>query len=420
MKNLIKTFGRGLKRFNDWVLSINTGTLLVAILTFIVGWQLGHRDVQINFNNARPNVTFENQQAPKNVNVDFKLFWDTWDLVNRQYLDKKALDPNKMFYGAIQGMVAAIGDPYTVFLPPEQQQASKEELSGTFEGVGIQLGFNKDKRMVVIAPLSGTPADKAGIKAGDIIVKIDNKDTANMTLPEAVKLIRGPRGTQISLTIYHDGDTDTKQVTLTRDDILVKSVQLSYKTTQSGKKIAYIQLSRFAEKTENEWQDAVKDIQNQNPQGLILDVRNDPGGLLESAVFVGSEFLDGGNVVLQENAQGERSAYPVNRTGKLLNIPMTVLVNKGSASASEIVAGALQDRGRAKLVGDKTFGKGTIQEAQDLPGGAGIHITVAKWLTPNGRWANESGGFNPDYQVNMDQSDPTKDPQLDRALDLLN
>lgn len=413
---------------------INSRTTLLAILTFLLGWQLGHRDVQVRWTNYKPTVSIINKEPPQEVNIDFKLFWDTWDLVSRSYIDKKALDPHKLFYGAISGMVSAIGDPYTVFLPPEQQKSSKEELNGSFEGVGLELGFNKEKRLVVVTPLDGTPADKAGIRSQDVILEINEKDATNMTIPEAVKLIRGPRGTEVALLIMREGEDEPKSYKLVRDTIIVKSVELSFKQTPSGKNIAAIKLSRFAERTKEEWEQAVEEILSKNPDGVILDVRNNPGGFLEGAVFIASEFLEGGNVVLQENNQGERIAFKVNRLGRLTKIPLQVLINKGSASASEIVAGALQDRKRAKLIGEKSFGKGTIQEAQDLEGGTGIHITVAKWLTPNGKWVNETNGLDPDFKVESDEqsssasqskedsttrpSDGSKNPQLNKALEL--
>lgn len=403
---------------------INGLTLLIAILAFLIGWQLGHKDLNLQWSQYRPNVKVENKEPPKEVRVDFKLFWDTWDLLSKQYLDKKAVDPNKMFYGAISGMVAAVGDPYTVFLPPEQQKASKEELGGSFDGVGIQLGFNKDKRLVVMSPLDGTPAQKAGIKANDIIVKIGDKDTTSVTLPEAVKLIRGPKGSEVSLTIFREGEEAPKEYKLVRDTIIVKTVTLSFKETPSGKKIGVIKLIRFGERTNDEWNEAVSQILSQAPQAVILDVRNNPGGFLEGAVYVASEFLDGGDVVLQENARGQRFPYKVNRVGKILKLPMVVLVNKGSASAAEIVAGALQDRRRAQIVGSQSFGKGTIQEAEDLPGGAGIHITTAKWLTPDGHWVNATDGLVPDIKVADDEEndkadEDKKDLQMEKALELL-
>ena len=397
---------------------INVRLILIATLAFFLGWQLGHRDVSFSWANYKPTISIINKEPPKNINIDFKLFWDTWDLVSRQYIDKKAIDPNKLFYGSISGMVSAIGDPYTVFLPPQQQKSTTEELNGSFEGVGIELGFDKDKRLVVMAPLQGTPAEKSGIKPKDMIVKIGEKDTNGMTLPDAVNLIRGPKGTPINLTIFRDGDTDTKTFNLTRDTIIVKSVESSFKDTPKGKKVAIIKLSRFGERTRDEWMSAVEEITSSKPDGVILDLRNNPGGYLEGAVFVGSEFLDGGDVVLQENNEGVRVPFKTDRTGRLTKIPLAVLINKGSASASEIVAGALQDRKRATLVGEKSFGKGTIQEAQELPNKTGIHITVAKWLTPNGRWVNATEGFDPDVKIEADKQDATKDPQLNKALEL--
>lgn len=403
--------------------NFNPKILLIAILAFLLGWQLGHREVQIKWANYRPTVSIINREVPKNHNLDFKLFWDTWDLLSRTYIDKKALDPSKLFYGAISGMVSAVGDPYTVFLPPEQQKSTKEELNGSFDGVGIQLGFKDEKpsRLVVIAPVGGTPAEKAGIKPQDLIVKIDDKDTTGMSVPEAVRLIRGPKGTKVNLTIYREGEPDTKVYTLTRETIIVKSAEVNFKEVKDGKNIAVIKLSRFGERTKDEWTETVNEIISKNPSGAILDLRNNPGGYLEGAVFIASEFLDGGDVVLQENNEGVRIPFKVNRGGKLTKLPMVVLINKGSASASEIVAGALQDRKRAKLLGEKSFGKGTIQEAQELPGGTGIHITVAKWLTPNGRWVNETQGLDPDVKIEAEKEDSTKDKdtQLDKALELL-
>lgn len=409
----------------DFLKRFNLLTLIVFILAFILGWQIGHRDYQAKWAGFTPTIKVESKQPPQNITIDFKLFWDTWNLVSQSYWNKKAIDPNKMFYGAIQGMVAAIGDPYTMFLPPEQQKSSKEDLGGSFSGVGIELGFNKDKRLVVIAPLDGTPAKTAGIKPLDMIVKIDGKDATNMNLLEAVNLIRGPKGTDVTLTIFREGEANTRDIKLTRDTIVVKSVQLDFKNTKSGKKIAVIKLTRFGERTNDEWNSAVSGILAEGPTGIVLDVRNNPGGFLDGAVFIASEFLDGGDVVLQENSQGQRSSYKVNRAGKLLKLPLVVLINKGSASASEIVAGALQDRKRATLIGEQSFGKGTIQNAEDLASGTGIHITIARWLTPLGRWVNDTNGLDPDVKVDLPKPvdnqpvDATADPQQDKAFEIL-
>lgn len=407
----------------ELIRKINFNTFLIALLTFFLGWQLGHKDVLIQWNNLSSKIKIENKQPPKEINLDFNLFWDTWDLLNKTYLDKKALEPQKMFYGAISGMVSSVGDPYTFFLPPEVQKSSKEELNGSFEGVGIQLGFNKDKRLVVIAPLSGSPAQKAGIKPKDMIVSIDDKDTSNITLPEAVKQIRGVKGTKVKLTILRPGDDETRDFELIREQIIVKSVELSFENTPGGKKAAILKLTRFGERTQDEWKVAISEILASPGDGVVLDLRNNPGGFMEGAVFIASEFVEGGDIVLQENAQGERVSLKVNRKGKLTKMPLVALINKGSASASEIVAGALQDMKRAQLVGEKSFGKGTIQEAADLPGGTGLHVTVAKWLTPNGRWVNETEGLEPDVKIeepeDLDEKEGDEDPQLEKALEML-
>lgn len=408
---IIKSFFRMSRMFG-------LGKFLIVVLAFILGWQLGHRDLTLQWQNYKPQVNVLNQQPPnEETNIDFTLFWNTWDLLSKQYIDKKALDPQKLYFGAIQGMVAAVGDPYTVFLPPQAQQTTKEQLGGSFEGVGIQLGYNKDKRLVVIAPLKGTPAEKAGIKAGDMILKIGDKDTSTLTLPEAVSLIRGAKGSTVVLTTFRENDSKPEEVSLERDTIVVKSVEYQSKETKSGKKVAYIRISSFGEKTKGEWDDAVSQALSEAPQGVIVDVRNNPGGFLDDAVYIASEFLDGGKVMMQENSSGNRQDISVLRAGKMLKLPMAVLINKGSASASEIFAGAMQDRKKGLLVGEISFGKGTIQSAEDLPQGTGIHITTAKWLTPEGRWIHNIG-LTPDDKVDSGD-DTTIDPQLDKALSLL-
>lgn len=424
---------------------INGGFLIILVLTFVLGWQLGHRDYVAQWTNFKPNLKIVNEQPfDRNTNIDFKLFWETWDLVSSKYIDKKALDPQKLYYGAIQGMVAAIGDPYTVFLPPEAQKASKEQLGGSFEGVGLQLGYNKDKRLSVIAPLKGTPAEKAGVRAGDLIFKINDKDAINLSLPEAVSLIRGPKSSQVSLSLIRDNEPKPIDVQITRDTIVVKTIELQTKTTKpatpavtpastptqtrqsavetkttkSGKSVAYIRVSQFGEKTRGEWDQAISDALAQAPQGVIVDVRNNPGGFLDAAIYLASDFLDGEIVVIQEDARGNRQVLSTVFKGRLLKLPVVILINKGSASASEILSGAIQDHKRGILVGEQTFGKGTIQTTEDLPGGTGLHITTAKWLTPSERWIHNVG-LTPDIKVEVKDNDPG-DPQLDKALEVLN
>ncbi|MDP3955348.1 MAG: S41 family peptidase [bacterium] len=404
---------------------IRTTIIVIALVTLsgFIGYNLGQKQLSVQIENLKPTVTINREVPVGKENVDFALFWETWDRLKASYLNKSALDERKMVYGAISGMVASLGDPYTVFLPPQEQKQSREELSGAFEGVGIQLGY-KDSRLAVVAPLSGTPADKAGVKAGDLIYKIKDevknidKETTGMTLPEAVTIIRGPKGSPVTLTLAREGEKEPLEVRLIRGTIFVKSVEVSFKDG-----VADLKLSRFGERTFQEWEEAVNQIVEKKAKGevksLVLDLRNNPGGFLQGAVFVASEFLPDGEVVKQENSRnGGTQTSSVDRKGRLTDIPLVVLINQGSASASEIVAGALQERGRAKLVGEKSFGKGTVQEAEDLPGGSGLHITIARWLLPSGK-SIDKDGITPDVEVKMDESDQMKDPQFEKAIELL-
>lgn len=398
-------------------LSVIRNIILILSLLIIsggLGYNLGQKNALGSKTAAPVSYNLINQNDPAAKNIDFSLFWTVWDKLDQTFFDKAALDPQKMIYGAISGMVSSLGDPYTVFLTPSQNKETKDELGGLFEGIGAQLGI-KDKKIVVVAPLKDMPAEKAGIKAGDWIVKIDGKDaTTSMTLPEAVNLIRGPKGTKVTLTVLHEKSTAPADITITRDTITVKSVELTFQDN-----VAVLRLSRFGDTTNDEWDKAVSQIlTTPKVKGVVLDLRNDPGGYLSGSVYIASEFLKAGAVVIQEDANKQRQYYNVDRAGRLLNMPLAVLINKGSASASEIVAGAMQDRNRGKLVGETSFGKGTIQNAEDLGNGAGIHITVAKWLTPNGRWINGTG-LTPDYAVGMDEKNPDKDPQLLKAVQLL-
>jgi len=399
--------------------------LILLVLVGGIGYRLGQKEVALKTSKTPLEIKIE-REVPKKV--DFALFWQVWDRVEESYLERKNLDYQKMVYGAITGMVASLGDPYTVFLPPAENKEAKADLRGDFEGVGIQIGFNKEQKLAIVAPLSGTPAESAGLKAGDLILKIVDeakkvdKDTAGLTLPEAVMLIRGPRGSLVKLTIQREGVERPFEVSLKRATIVVKSVEVKFEE-KGGKKVAVLKLSRFGEKTNDEWQEAVNKIKNEklkmkNFAGVILDLRNNPGGFLQGSVFIGSEFLSSGVIVQQDKGVDGKETYEVNRKGQLLNEPLIVLINGGSASASEIVAGALQESKRGRLVGEKTFGKGTIQEAEDLPGGAGLHVTVARWLLPSGKSIDKEGVV-PDIEVKNDEEDQTKDLQLERAIELL-
>lgn len=403
--------------------------VVLALLSGLAGYKLGTTQVTISWQRYNPKVEVVNK-LPPNKPIDFSLFWAVWDEVSQKFVDKSKLDTQKMVYGAISGMVASLGDPYTVFLPPQQNKDVKEELNGSFEGIGAELGV-KDKRIIVIAPLSDSPAEKAGVKTGDWIVKVDAADTASWSLPETVTKIRGPKGSPVVLNILHPGGEKPVDITITRDTIVLKSVEwkLVSSTASAGlKPAAYLKLARFGDKTDPQWDLAVSSLSQAvaTTSGVILDLRNNPGGYLNGSVYIGSEFLSSGVIVKQVDYQGQTQTYSVNRRGKLLSAPLVVLVNGGTASAGEILAGALQVVHRAKIVGTQSFGKGSVQMSEDLPQGAGLHVTVAKWLLANDIWINGTG-LTPDIKIENDdkalpagRQEPDRDLQLDKAIQVLN
>ncbi len=354
--------------------------------------------------------------------ADLTLFWEVWSRLEENYLDKSAIDSKKMVYGAISGMTAALDDPYTSFFPPAENTRSKEDLSGEFSGVGIQLGF-VDKTLAVMSPLPGNPAQRAGILAGDLILHIKDdekgidKDTAGINLLDAVDMIRGKKGTTVTLTIYREKEKQPKEFALVRDMISVPSVELSW--VGADKKVALLKVNRFGDKTLEEWNKSVTEIISQKGRGVVLDLRNNPGGYLQRAIDLGSEFIADG-VIVQQQGKTNTQTFGVERRGRLIGAPLVVLVNKGSASAAEILAGALKERLGVKLVGETTFGKGTVQEVEDLSGGAGVHITIAKWNLPSGKNIHKEG-IEPDIKIEYvaDENNPLKDNQLDKAIEVL-
>lgn len=416
------------------VTSIRSYILVLAfcILSASIGYRMGEKRAAVVPDSVAKTVV--NTQTPSSSQIDFSLFWVVWQKLQQSYIDNKTIDPQKMVWGAISGMVSSLGDPYTVFLPPKDNKDFKDELGGQFEGIGAQLGM-KEGTIMVVAPLKDNPAEKAGIKAGDYILKVDGEDTSGWSVQQAVTKIRGPKGTAVKLTVLHEKESKTIELSIVRNTIVVNSVdawikmpseikEISGVSTFSDKgKVAYIRLSRFGDKTNDEWDKAVTNLveaqkKDSSIKGLVFDLRNNPGGYLEGAIYIGSEFIKSGNVVSQKNSNGSQEDYPVMRKGKLLDIPLIVLVNKGSASAAEIVSGALRDYGRGKLVGETTFGKGSVQTPEDLPGGAGIHITTGKWLLPKGSWIHKVG-VKPDLELELTSSEATMDAQLAKAVELL-
>jgi len=387
-------------------------TLSFIVLIFGSGYKIG--EYKSRFTSLQPAIY--NQR-----NINFDLFWETWNKLQESYVDQKKVDPKKMYLGAIKGMVASIEDPYTFFLTPEENKQTKDDLGGKFEGIGAQLGL-KNNRIIIIAPLKKSPAEVSGVKPGDFINKVDGVTTSNWTLTQAVSKIRGPKNTKVKLTL--ERNNKEIEVTIVRQQIIIASVEVSYE-----KNIAILKINQFGDNTNDEWNKAVEEINrkwsnNKQVAGLVLDLRDNPGGYLDSSVYLASEFLPLGKLIVKQEATlyGNKE-YRVLRIGVLKEIPLVILINKGSASASEILAGALRDHSRAQLVGEKSFGKGSVQEALDLREGAGLHVTVAKWVLPNGDWIN-GRGIEPKIKVINEIKEGntiTKevDKQLEKAIELL-
>jgi carboxyl-terminal processing protease len=366
-----------------------------------------------------------NKNAPPSYadkSIDFSKFWDIWNLVKSESLHQPVNEP-QMFYGALKGMVASLKDPYSVYFDPDEAKNFASQLDGTFEGIGAEIGY-KNSQIIVIAPLPETPAAKAGLMAGDMIIKVNKEDTANMmSLDEAVSKIRGPGGTTVTLTIFRTGWKDTKDFVITRQKIVVASVSskmidLAGKDDTKGN-IAEITISQFNDDTVPGFDKAARDAVLHGAKGVVLDLRNDPGGYLDAAVEVGGGWTTG-TIVIERSSDGTEQTFAPKRTPVFGDTPTVVLVNGGSASASEIVSGALQDYGKATLVGETTFGKGSVQNYQDLADGSAIKLTVAEWLTPKGRSIDKQG-ITPNVVV-KDTEDDIKagnDPQLTKALDIL-
>lgn len=384
---------------------------LISLLSFVAGYKASGRELSVKNIPLVQSTDIANKQRE---GLDFSRFWEVWDTVNATYYDKTKIDSNKMIEGAITGMVRSLGDPYTSYLSKEDNKAINEDLDGSFEGVGMELGYNEAQQLIVVSPIENSPAIRAGIKSKDRIVMIDSQDTNGVTLPEAVKKIRGKSGTKVTLKILSEGEVVTKDVELIRSTINIPSLVVTYKDGY-----AVVKINKFGEKTNTEWDKAVNDIVAKQAKGIVVDVRNNPGGFLNSAVYLGSEFTQG-TVVIQEGINNTRKEFKAERKGRLTNVPVVVLINEGSASASEILAGAIKVSAGGKLVGKKSFGKGTIQEVQDFENGAGLHVTIAKWLLPDGEWINGKG-ILPDYEVEMSPDDikAEKDPQLEKAMEII-
>lgn len=363
-----------------------------------------------------------NDKSNKLESIDLTSFWKVWDIVDSRYVDgvtaSTTVNQNKM-YGAIKGLVESLNDPYSEFFTPEENKQFNDELSGSLEGVGMTVGV-RNKLLTVISPIKGSPSDRAGVLPGDIILKIDDKDAINLKIDEAIKLIRGKKGTVVKLTLGREGRSEPVIVSIERDVISIPTIDT--KKLPGG--VFMISLYEFNASSASLFRNAMKEFYSSGSNKLILDLRNNPGGFLDSAVDVASWFIGSGKTIVTEDYGNKRESVVHRSKGYNVfspNMKMVILINGGSASASEIVAGALSEYGVATLVGEKSFGKGSVQELLPVTSDTSIKITVAKWLTPKGKSISKEG-LNPDFEVKMTEDDMTKslDPQLDKAKDIVN
>ena len=400
----------------DILKKIGLSLILIIVLAgvFIGGSYYGSREQSL----AARSIAYSEDALtqPKNQDpaINFNLYWEVWDSLKNQFVDKNKVSDQELFYGSLKGLAQSTGDPYTVFMSPKEAKEFTDDLAGTFEGIGAEVGMRNDIT-TIISPLDGMPAQKAGLRPGDKIYAVDGKSTLGLTVDEVVKKIRGPKGTKVTLTII-SGKDKPRDITIIRSLIVTKSV----KAEMRADGFFLVRISNFNNDTEGLFNETVNTILLKNPKGIILDLRNNPGGYLETAVKLASEWVEEGPIVAEQFSDNRRNEYPAKGNARLKNFPTIVLVNGGSASASEILAGALRDYKKATIVGETTFGKGSVQTLSDLSEGAMLKVTVAKWLTPAGDFINEKG-LKPNIEVKMTTTDLDKglDPQLNKALELL-
>jgi len=334
---------------------------------------------------------------------------EAWDIIFRDYVEKDSLDADELGRGAIKGMVEALDDPYSSYLDPEMYQLSMGDFAGSFEGIGAHVAA-RDEQIVIISPIPDSPADKAGIRAGDIILEVDGRPTLEMSLTEVVLLIRGPRGTSVRLLVLHEGETEPVGIGIVRAEIELSSVSFEMRGD-----IALITITHFSERTDAELESALESVVGE-AEGIILDLRSNPGGILTTVVDVASRFLTEGIVIDVVDNQGGHTTMSVEHKRLTTDLPLVVLVDEFSASGSEVLAGALQDHGRAIVAGRTTFGKGSVNMLRQLSDGSGIYITTARWLTPDGRLI-EGKGIDPDYE--LDELELEGEAAIQWAIDYL-
>ncbi len=343
---------------------------------------------------------------------EFDRLGEAWSLLEREHIDRQELDPKSVSDGAIRGMLQALDDPYASFLDAQQFDIESQEIRGFFEGIGAQVGI-REERLTIIAPLPDTPAEQSGIRPGDIILEIDGESADGISLLEAVSKIRGQRGTSVELLVLHLNQTEATLIAITRGVIPLETVRFAMRPDGIG----HLRISSFSDTTNQQVEAAIQEFRAANGTGLIVDLRNNPGGLLKAVVDVTSQFLEDGLVTYELDAQGSRREWKVSPDGKGKDIPMVVLINEFSASASEVFSGAIIDHNRAPVIGVTSFGKGSVNTMRGLSDGSGIFFTIARWYTPNGNLI-EGEGITPTLAVSIPE-DASSDVQLERAIEIL-
>lgn len=397
--------------------------VFLPILTLALGWELGITYERKSTQDTIQELEFLYKGKTSSGSlvhdpereVNLSLMWGVWRLLLQHYIAPEKLQVTPMLYGAVAGLVQALDDPYTSFMTPKENRDFKETLQGTLHGIGAELTMKKGQ-VVVVAPIKGSPAQAAGLLPEDIIVKVNDIDVTDEPLSSVVQSIRGPKGTTVKLAIMRGNETELRIFEIKRDDITIPSVQSEVKKTASGS-VGYIAVNQFGDGTISEVEKALKEFKGKDVAGIIVDLRFNGGGYLEGAVELASLFLKQGKIVTVQRRSGEPTHHYVNGRPLDPDIPLAVIINAGTASASEIFAGAIQDLKRGKIVGKQSFGKGTVQEVYDLPGGSSLRVTVAHWLTPNGKDLGKEG-VHPDIDVDRTQQEIAdgKDPQLDAAM----
>lgn len=392
--------------WQKWAVAVLLITLLVTTV-FATGFGIGRYVV--------PPYPHPAAKVAERQQEQFRIFWEAWQIIESKFYSEKPLDYKSMTYGAVRGMVASLGDRHTVFLTPEQANIFHEDLEGEFGGIGVTVNMTEDGYLQVVKLIPGSPAEKTNIKAGDLVLEVDGKTIQGMDMAQAISLIRGPKGTKVRLLVKHV-EGDTEEVTVTRALIEIPTVE----SRVLDHDIAYLRLWEFNARATALVHENLKELLAKEPPGLILDLRGNPGGYLHIVVQIASEFIPEGVVVIERSSDGQEARHSVSGLGIATKVPLAVLVDGSSASAAEILAGAIQDHSRGVLVGEQTFGKGSVQITERLSDSSALQVTIRRWYTPTNR-AIEGQGITPDIEVEMTAEDwqAQRDPQLERAISYL-